>query len=142
MRAITLSSLMVLALSAAMAADLDVRHIYLTNDVSAARSAVAPLRWYQGESVVLDLWAVRGTNAVDLSGVGMSVRWDAVPQTATNPAYIATNGTIVSAAGGHVRFTLAPEYSSLPAGTYRSFVRAYQGSTYVGTLHASEAQVS
>lgn len=142
MRTLTLSTLTLLALSTAMAADLDVRHIYITNDVTAARSVVAPLRWYQGESVVVDLWAVRGTNPVDLTGAGMTVRWDAVGQTATNTAYIATTGTIVSAAAGHVRFALAPEYTSMPAGTYRSFIRAYQGTALVGTLHAGEAQVS
>jgi hypothetical protein len=58
------------ALAAATAhAQLDVRHYYITNDVSQARSAVAPLRWYQGESLKIDLYAVRGTAPVSLSTV-------------------------------------------------------------------------
>ena len=58
----------VLVAGQALAA-LDVRHYYLTNDVSSAAVAVSPLKWQQGESVKIDLYARRGTVPIDLTGV-------------------------------------------------------------------------
>ncbi len=131
--------------SMGFAVDLDTRHFYMTNDVSSARSAVSPFRWYQGESVKLDLYVKRGSSAVDLSASGLFPRWEAYVDGNLTNAYIMTTGTVENATNGHVGFALSPATANLPTNTYTSYIKLYQPilgtNTYVGMALKTETQV-
>ncbi len=113
---------------------MDVARIEIESDVEQIRYAqtaeeferLDPIRMYQWESVQLDVSAVRGTTPVALTNAGIWVRWEVYTTPGASNAYIHTTGVVVSAAGGLVRFELTPELAGLPAGSYYSFVRAFQ----------------
>lgn len=135
-----------LMLAAPAWAQLDIRHFYLTNDVSVTRPAVRDMKWYGGESVIYDLTILRGAAAVDLSTpTNLVVRWEAFRAGTTNPAYIMQTGTIVNAAGGAVRVTLTSAQANCPTGDYDGHLRLYQAvsgtNTYVGTADRRNVQV-
>ena len=140
-----LISLLLLIAGTASAVDLNVRHFYVTNDVSSARPAVSPLRWYAGESVEMDLHVTRGSDPVDLSGAGMYPRWEVFKDGDTTNAYIESTGTIVTATNGYITFDLTPELANLPADEYVSYVKLYQPvsgtNRYVGMVYKTDAQV-
>lgn len=129
----------------ACAGDLDVRHLYITNDVSSAKPAVSPIRWYEGESVKMDLYVRRGVAPVDLSATGLYARWEGFLATNNTLAYLMKTGTIANATNGYITFDLEPSDANLPTNTYKSFVKIYQqaGSTnrYVGAALASDIHV-
>ena len=125
--------------------DLDARHFYVTNDVSSARPAVSPLRWYQGESVKMDLYVRRGANPVDLSASGLYPRWEVFLESDQSTAYVMSTGTIANATNGYITFSLTPATANLPTNTYKSYVKLYQPiagtNTYVGMVYKTDAQV-
>lgn len=107
------------------AQDLDVRTISRTNDTR--NTQTKPLvSWYQGEKVQYDLWIRAGTNAMYVPGTATPI-WYATDTTLTN-YYLFLTGTVVSAAGGQVRFILPSTLSGLAAATYESAVVVYDGS--------------
>jgi len=127
-------------------ADLDVRHFYVTNDVSQARQSVAPLKWYEGESVKLDLYVKRGSAAVTMTNAGTFARWEAFLSTNNTTAYLMSTGTIQGGGtNGYITFDLRPEDANLPTNVYKSFVKIYEpvGGTnrYVGQVYATDLQI-
>ena len=139
-------TIIMLLLAAAPAfGQLDVRHLYITNDVSTARSAVAPIRWYAGESLKLDLWARRGTSPVVLTNANVSVRFELFHATNLTSAYMMETGTVAVATNGYVTFDIEPGRANVPTNTYRAYVKAYQDVggefRYVGALLAADAHV-
>ena len=123
--------------SAAIAGDLDVRHYYVTNDITGVRPAVQALRWFQGERVKLDLYVRRGTTPVDLSAAGLYCTWEIVGKTNPTTAYIINTGTVANATNGYLTFNLAPSAANLATNTYDGYVKCYQGSTNLGVVYRS-----
>lgn len=107
------------------AQDLDVRTISRTNDTRNTTTKQL-VSWYQGEKVQYDLWIRAGTNAMYVPGTSTPI-WYATDTTLTN-YYLFLTGTVVSAAGGQVRFVLPSTLSGLAAATYESAVVIYDGS--------------
>lgn len=141
-----LACLLIAALVAGQAwAALDVRHYYLTNDVSAASVAVSPLKWQQGESVKVDLYTRRGTVAVDLTGV-TTVRMETTHPTNLTQLYMCETGTIANATNGYVTFDISPANANLPTSNlYTAYVRCYQYTNsenrYVGDIYKGPVYV-
>lgn len=132
--------------SVAVAADLDVRRYYLTNDVASARSTITPLKWYQGESVKMDLYARRGTTAVDLSASGLYAVWIVAGRgSGSATTYLSSTGTVANATNGYVTFAVTPSQANLPTNTYDTWVQTYQPSNgaviYAGTIFRGSAEV-
>ena len=134
-----------LATLSAWAVDLDVRHIYVTNDISGTRPSVAALRWYGGESVKLDMYIQRGTAPVDLSGTGLYARIEAFLATNRTSAYLMNTGVVASATNGYITFDLTPEQANLSPSNYLAYVKLYQPisgtNRYIGTVWKSDLQV-
>lgn len=135
--------LLAAAAMTARAADLDLRHITITNDIAGTRPAVSPLKWFQGESVKVDIYAVRGTNALDTSGTSMTCRLEAFIKTSITTAYLMETGTVNST--GHCAFDITPERANLPTNIYTAFVKLYQSvsgtNRYVGTVYNGDLQI-
>lgn len=130
--------------SMSLAQNVDIRHLYITNDVSQAESEAVPVTWFQGESVKMDLWLVRGTRAVNYTTTGTFARMEAFLATNTTTAYIMSTGTIANT-NGYITFDLPPDRTTLPARKYNLQVRIYQTvlgtNRYVGTCLYSDLNV-
>jgi hypothetical protein len=103
---------------------LDIRTITRTNNIQDTRTK--PLvSWYQGEKVQYDLFIRSNTNAVYVPSTAVPI-WYATDDTLTN-YFLFWTGTVINAAGGHVRFVLPSEYSALTVKTYEAATVIYDG---------------
>lgn len=112
--------------AAAARADYPPLTLTRTNDIrSHQRDAI---NWNQGVEITYNLLIRDGTAALTIP-TNVTPIW-AVVEAKTN-FYVWTNGVIVNATNGHVRFTLPSTKSALPvpgySKTYRSAVLLYQG---------------
>lgn len=82
------------------------------------------LKWFQGETVLLQLTARAGREAYDLTDPDTVVTWTITGWNDTNVVYAATVGVITDAATGLCQFELPPVESNLPVGTYHGYVKA------------------
>lgn len=140
-----LNILAAIMVAGSASATLDVRHYYLTNDVSAAAVAVSPLKWQQGESVKIDLYARRGTTAIDLTGV-TTVRMETTHPTNLTQLYMCETGTVASATNGYVTFDISPANANLPTSNlYTAYMRCYtytnSENRYVGDIYKGPVYV-
>ena len=111
-------------------AQLNLRHIQYTNDLTHAWvDDVATESFHTGESIVFDLWTFRKGSPVDLSDAS-AVVWELVERsTGTDLLYLVQTGAVYNATNGHSRFTVSPADSVVPPGTYESVVRAWTSET-------------
>ena len=123
------------------AADLDIRHYWITNNVSSPLSKAVNQYFYTGESVNFDLWAKRGKNAIDLTGTNMIVLWEF--NVRNQPTSLVVTGAVVTATNGYVRF--ATPIVTLTNQTLESRVKLYQEiagtNKYIGVLYAANAYI-
>jgi hypothetical protein len=134
-------------------AQLDIAVIELESDVDRIRYArtvseferMTPIRFYQAESIRLDITALRGQKPALLTAPDVFVRWEAYQELGDTNAFIHALGEVVDAAAGKARFWLTPEQSNLPPGSYHSIVRAFQpvGETnrYIGVVAYNRLEV-
>lgn len=125
---------------------LDVAQIALVNDVDDVRYAtrelefdrLEPIRFFQWESVTLDVTALHGETPAVLTNDDVFLRWEAYENEGDTNAPIYKVGTVVDASAGQGRVTLTPSEAGLPAGEYYSYVRAFQpvdgDNVYIGVV--------
>jgi hypothetical protein len=129
---------MMLAGFAGIAADLDIRHYYITNNVSSPLSEAVNQYAYTGESVRFDLWTKRGAAPVELSGTNMLALWELAPVGQPNSMII--TGSVSNATNGYSVFSSVP--ITLTNAVLDSRVKLYQEiagtNKYIGVLYAAK----
>lgn len=96
-----------------------------TWDATLGPAKTQKLKWFQAETVQLNLTPRLGRATVDLSDTNTVVTWEITGWNDTTNVYAATVGLITDIDAGLCEFELPPAESNLPVGTYRGYVRAF-----------------
>jgi hypothetical protein len=94
-------------------------------DATLGPAKTQKLKWFQAETIELNLTAKNGDTTLDLTDTNAVVTWEITGWNDTTNVYAATVGLITDAENGVCEFELTPEESNLPIGTYRGYVRAF-----------------
>lgn len=127
--------------SAIFAADpLDLNHITITTDQADQAVLDEDLKFYQAESIRLDIFVKRNGKRVDIPTDAYSV-WTAWTDGAPTTLYINDTGTVQSVEG-QMRNELTPAEANLAVGTYKTQVQLFEGATRMGVIASGELVVS
>lgn len=85
---------------------------------------MADLVWYQGETVLIRC-SFQALGIPRAISPGCSVRLIGWSGTDMSTLYLDRPGTVVSAAGGYVEITIAPNFSALPPAAYNCQIKVY-----------------
>lgn len=128
--------------SALFAADpLDLNHITITTDQDEQAALDEDLKFYQAESIRLDIFVKRNGKRVEIPEDAYSV-WTAWTDGAPTTLYINDTGTVFSVSAGTMRNELTPAEANLAAGTYKTQVQLFEGATRMGVIASGELVVS
>ena len=128
--------------SALFAADpLDLNHITITTDQDEQAVLDENLKFYQAESIRLDIFVKRNGKRVEIPEDAYSV-WSAWTDGAPTTLYINDTGTVFSVSAGTMRHELTPAEANLSAGTYKTQVQLFEGTTRMGVIASGDIVVS
>ena len=128
--------------SALFAADpLDLNHITITTDQDEQATLDEDLKFYQAESIRLDIFVKRSGKRVEIPEDAYSV-WSAWIDGSPTTLYINDTGVVNSVSAGIMRNELTPSEANLSAGTYKTQVQLFEGSTRMGVIASGELVVS
>ena len=95
-----------------------------TWDMSLGPAKRLPLKWFQTESIELNLAAIQNGSPVDLSATNIICVWEIYGWNDFTNIYAVSIGNITDGANGATQFRLTPEWSNLPRGHYLGVARA------------------
>jgi len=115
----------------ACAGDLDVRHLYDTNNVGYAPPRPPQQYFFNGESIKWDLYLTKNGAALDTTSTNFVALWEI----STGPVISITSTGTCTTTNGYVKFDIIPVV--LNPAAYDSRVKLYQGASYIGDVYSA-----